>query len=128
MGGMLAWGPTGGPGPLNAFVVAPAVDLDFVAAKQNVVFLGPPGTGKTHLATGLGIRACHAGDRVAFATASQGSTGSPRPTTKASCKTSSDGWAATPCSSSTKSATSPSNPKRRTCSSNWCPPATNTPR
>ncbi|MFD9226122.1 ATP-binding protein, partial [Streptomyces sp. NPDC060064] len=30
-----------------------------------------PGTGKTHLATGLGIRACQAGHRVAFATAAQ---------------------------------------------------------
>jgi DNA replication protein DnaC len=36
-----------------------------------VVFLGPPGTGKTHLAIGLGIRACQAGHRVQFATASQ---------------------------------------------------------
>jgi len=35
------------------------------------VFLGPPGTGKTHLAVGLAIRACQAGHRVAFATASQ---------------------------------------------------------
>jgi DNA replication protein DnaC len=43
--------------------------LDFVTARDNVVFLGPPGTGKTHLATGLGIRACQAGHRVAFATA-----------------------------------------------------------
>jgi DNA replication protein DnaC len=43
--------------------------LDFVAAKENVVYLGPPGTGKTHLAIGLGIRACQAGHRVAFATA-----------------------------------------------------------
>jgi DNA replication protein DnaC len=45
--------------------------LDFVAAKENVVFLGPPGTGKTHLAIGLGIRACQAGHRVLFATAAQ---------------------------------------------------------
>ena len=29
------------------------------------MFLGPPGTGKTHLATGIGIRACQAGHRVA---------------------------------------------------------------
>src|SRR5437762_3530536 len=43
--------------------------LDFVTARDNVVFLGPPGTGKTHLAIGLAIRACQAGHRVAFATA-----------------------------------------------------------
>jgi DNA replication protein DnaC len=45
--------------------------LDFVAGKENVIFLGPPGTGKTHLAIGLAIRACQAGHRVLFATASQ---------------------------------------------------------
>jgi len=45
--------------------------LDFVVAKDNVVFLGPPGTGKTHLAIGLAIRACQAGHRTMFATASQ---------------------------------------------------------
>jgi DNA replication protein DnaC len=45
--------------------------LDFVVAKDNVVFLGPPGTGKTHLATGLAIRACQAGHRVLFNTAAQ---------------------------------------------------------
>jgi DNA replication protein DnaC len=45
--------------------------LDFVTAKDNVVFLGPPGTGKTHLAIGLAMRACQAGHRVLFATASE---------------------------------------------------------
>ncbi|RCW41080.1 DNA replication protein DnaC [Halopolyspora algeriensis] len=45
--------------------------LDFIAAKDNAVFLGPPGTGKTHLAIGVGIRACQAGHRVAFATAAE---------------------------------------------------------
>jgi DNA replication protein DnaC len=45
--------------------------LDFVTARENVVFLGPPGTGKTHLAIGLAMRACQAGHRVLFATASE---------------------------------------------------------
>jgi len=45
--------------------------LDFVTARDNVVFLGPPGTGKTHLAIGLAIRACQAGHRVCFATAAE---------------------------------------------------------
>ncbi len=45
--------------------------LDFVTAKENVIFLGPPGTGKTHLATGIAIRACQGGHRVLFATASE---------------------------------------------------------
>jgi DNA replication protein DnaC len=56
---------------LRREVIAHLGALDFVEARQNVVFLGPPGTGKTHLAIGLSIRACQAGHRVAFATASQ---------------------------------------------------------
>ena len=57
--------------PCDRDVVAHLGALDFVAAKDNVVFLGPPGTGKTHLAIGLSIRACHAGHRVVFATAAE---------------------------------------------------------
>lgn len=34
---------------------------------ESAVLLGPPGTGKTHLATALAIAAAHAGHRVAFA-------------------------------------------------------------
>ena len=45
--------------------------LDFLHAKENVVLLGPPGTGKTHLAIALGIRACLAGQRVLFKTATE---------------------------------------------------------
>jgi DNA replication protein DnaC len=56
---------------LRRDLIAHLGTLDFVAARDNVVFLGPPGTGKTHLAIGLGIRACQAGHRVLFATAAQ---------------------------------------------------------
>ncbi|MEV5646245.1 ATP-binding protein [Streptomyces flaveolus] len=56
---------------LKRQAVAHLGTLDFITGKENVVFLGPPGTGKTHLAIALGIRACQAGHRVAFATASQ---------------------------------------------------------
>ena len=41
----------------------------FLTEARNVVLLGPPGTGKTHLATGLGITAAHHGHRILFATA-----------------------------------------------------------
>jgi DNA replication protein DnaC len=56
---------------LKRDLIAHLATLDFVAGRENVIFLGPPGTGKTHLAIGLAIRGCQAGHRVLFATASQ---------------------------------------------------------
>jgi DNA replication protein DnaC len=42
----------------------------FIADADNVLLLGPPGVGKTHLAVGLGLRACASGYRTTFTTAS----------------------------------------------------------
>ncbi len=42
--------------------------LDFIKAGQNVILAGNPGTGKTHLAVGLGIKACMEDYRVFFTT------------------------------------------------------------
>src|SRR5437870_5108929 len=52
-------------------VVEHLCQLDFLHAKENVILLGPPGTGKTHLAIAVSIRACLAGQRVAFASATE---------------------------------------------------------
>ena len=43
-------------------------DLDFIPKHENVIFLGPPGVGKTHLATSLAIKACYHGFKVYFTT------------------------------------------------------------
>ncbi|MER5210040.1 IS21-like element helper ATPase IstB [Streptomyces sp. NPDC002838] len=59
------------PRAFDRETVARLGKLDFVAARRNVVFVGPPGTGKTHLAIGLGVRACQAGHQVLFATAAE---------------------------------------------------------
>ena len=72
---------------LKRDLIAHLGTLDFVTAKDNVVFLGPPGTGKTHLAIGLAIRACQAGHRSCSPPPRNGSPGSPTPTTPAGCKT-----------------------------------------
>ncbi|QIJ63337.1 IS21-like element helper ATPase IstB [Streptomyces sp. JB150] len=59
------------PRAFDRDTVARLGKLDFVSARRNVLFIGGPGTGKTHLAIGLGLRACQAGHRVLFATAAE---------------------------------------------------------
>jgi len=41
-------------------------DLNFIRQKGNVIFLGPPGVGKTHLAVSLALKACQAGMSMYF--------------------------------------------------------------
>lgn len=54
---------------LDRKVIATLQSLAFIDRAENVVLLGPPGVGKTHLSIGLGVRALQAGHRVYFLTA-----------------------------------------------------------
>jgi DNA replication protein DnaC len=44
-------------------------DLNFLTERRNVILIGNSGTGKTHLAIAVGIRACEENYRVTFRTA-----------------------------------------------------------
>src|SRR5450759_4501476 len=53
---------------INERLVCELADLSFVRTHSNVVFLGPPGVGKTHLALSLAGKALDAGYSVFFST------------------------------------------------------------
>jgi DNA replication protein DnaC len=55
--------------PLEAQERLPLLErLDFIKGGRNLILSGNPGTGKTHMAIGLGIKACSEGFRVLFTT------------------------------------------------------------
>ena len=54
---------------LNKALVIELARGSFVDRRENVIFIGSYGTGKTHLATAIGVDACRQGKRVRFYTA-----------------------------------------------------------
>src|SRR5712672_662 len=55
--------------PLNKTLVLELARSEYVARRENVIAVGNSGTGKTHVALGLGLAACQKGLAVGFTTA-----------------------------------------------------------
>ena len=92
-------------------------ELEFIDRREVVHFLGPPGTGKSHLSLALGVQAIKAGRSVYFTPLSDLAARSPRPSARAHCARRSGSFAASRCLSSTKSVTCQSLPAAAICSS-----------
>jgi DNA replication protein DnaC len=56
---------------LNAAAVADLARGSFIDRREVILAVGPPGTGKTHIATGIGLAACRRGRRVRFITVAE---------------------------------------------------------
>ena len=54
---------------LNKPLTMDLARCDYVGRRENIIALGPSGTGKTHIALGLGLGACQKGLKVRFTTA-----------------------------------------------------------
>jgi DNA replication protein DnaC len=94
---------------LDRRLVRELAGLSFVERTQNVVLLGPPGVGKTHLAVALGVKAVEAGYSALFLTWETLITRLVR------CSS----WSIPRCSSLTRSGTYRCPARKRACSSGW---------
>jgi len=57
------------PKSINKSQILGLFDLNFIEKKENAILMGPPGTGKTHIALSLGYHACQHGIKTLFTTA-----------------------------------------------------------
>lgn len=56
---------------LDAQKIQALTKLDFMDAHENILIIGPPGVGKSMIATGIGRNACDAGYKVLFVNAKE---------------------------------------------------------
>lgn len=54
---------------VNPNTVYELASCEFIDQKENIIMIGNPGTGKTHLSIAIGLKACYKGYRVLFSTA-----------------------------------------------------------
>jgi DNA replication protein DnaC len=97
--------------------------LDFINRAEVVHLLGPPGTGKSHLATALAVEAVRAGRSVYFIPLADLVAILAKAEREGTLREKIRSSAGHPCSSSTRSAISPSPPAAAICSSNSSTPA-----
>lgn len=57
------------PENINKQQILKILEMDFIEEKKNVIILGPPGVGKSHIALSIGYKACLKGIRAYFTTA-----------------------------------------------------------
>ena len=98
--------------------------LDFIDRHEVVYLIGQSGTSKSRLAIALGVEAGRAGRRVYFSPLADILDSLARADLRGACASTSAISAARSCSSSTRSATSPSARRLGTCFSSWSTPAT----
>ncbi len=55
---------------MNSTTIYELASCDFIKKKENIILIGNPGTGKTHLSIAIGLKACLNGLKVYFTTAS----------------------------------------------------------
>ena len=53
---------------INVKQIKALANCEFIAKHETALFIGPPGVGKSHLATAIGVKACLRGHNVIFAT------------------------------------------------------------
>ena len=77
---------------LNKMLVLELARCAYIEQRENVIALGPSGTGKTHLALGLGLAACQRGLASALSPRPPWSTNSWRPGTSDGSYACKSGW------------------------------------
>ena len=110
---------------VNQPLVTQLARCEYVEHHENVIAIGNSGTGKTHVALGLGLAACQRGLSVGFTTAAALVNELWRPGTSAGCSTCSGNWPASSSLSSTSWASFPCPTPERNCSSRSSASATN---
>jgi DNA replication protein DnaC len=57
------------PDSINQSKIQDLATLSFMDKKENIICIGPPGVGKSHIMTSIGIKACERGKTVLFVNA-----------------------------------------------------------